>query len=363
MKKSILLIVSILLLVNCKKTDNYFCGHVLQTDISNNPIDSLVGREVVLNDVCAGFMSVYDSLLLFSSSSFPEFSLYIYNLKNNELIGKYLRKGQGPEEYADPTHTEQFVCDKNGLSVWIRDGYSDKIQLLNLSNSLRNQNLLIDTVLTLDWRNHTFVPFGYVFVLNNSGFLVRIQAERNANGYIPDKYEIYNTQQKLAKEIEVYKNPIFKDKHDFPVENYFISRDRLKPDGSKLVMVMEMMGQMNIYDIRNNSLKGFRIINTPDFDYLTKSVENYKIFFTDVCVDDKFIYALYSNVILEEEGRNYPFNTNTVLVYNWDGEFVRKIVIDKLTREISIDPVNHNMFVLTNEDLIYKYDVSYLYKK
>jgi len=366
MKKIIIFFLISMLLMSCNKaSEGYFNGKTLLTEISKTSIDSLKGEYINLNDIYSGYMSAYDSILLFVSNSFPNYQLYVYNLNNYKLIGKYAHKGDGPEDYTGLTHVEQFICDNNNIKLWIRDGYKNKIMLFNLTSTIHKNNVSIDSVVTLDWSKHTFVPFGSVFMLKNNDVLAKIQAERklDSSSYSPERFEMYNIQQKPIRNIKIYNSPILKRKFDFPVENYFYSVDRIKPDGSKIVMAMEMMAQINIYDIKEDKLIAFKIKNSPEFDYLTKSAEDYKIFFRDVCVDNEYIYALYSNVVLEKNGQNYPFKTNTIFVYNWFGKFIKHIVIDKLTSEITIDPVNKYLFALTNEDLIYKYDMNYLYKK
>lgn len=43
------------------------------------------------------------------------------------------------------------------------------------------------------------------------------------------------------------------------------SIDRLKPDGSMVVMVMEHLMQINLLDLKTARLKAFRFKHSPDF--------------------------------------------------------------------------------------------------
>jgi hypothetical protein len=60
---------------------------------------------------------------------------------------------------------------------------------------------------------------------------------------------------------------------------------------------------------------------------------------TDVRVDEKYIYALYSN--------GHMFEGNTFNVFDWNGNFIKKIVLDKtaINLSISIDPVNKYLYI------------------
>ncbi len=357
MKRFLLLFLTIIFLMSCNKlSEDYFNAEIFTTDISNIRCDTLIGEIITLKDIYAGYMTVYDSMMLFVSHSFPDYYLYIYNLNNNELIGKYAHKGQGPDDYIDFTHAEQFIINNKDIKLWVRNGYGAENILINITNTINTSKFIIDSTLYLNWKKNSFVPFGYVFMAHQDKALTRIQAERiEDNSFIPDRYEVYNMRQEFIQKIEIFNKPILKKQNDFPVENYFVSRDRIKPDGTKIVMAMEMLAQLNIYDINNDKLKGFRIKGTPDFDYLLRDTKNYRIFFRDVCVDNEYIYALYSNTIIEENGKNYPFETNSILVYDWDGEITRIIILDKKTHEITIDPISKYLYILTFDDLIYKY--------
>jgi hypothetical protein len=141
-----------------------------------------------------------------------------------------------------------------------------------------------------------------------------------------------------------------------------MSMDRIKPDdNTKLVMAMFSMDQINIMDVTTGEIKGYRNKNSPDFNYL-KDIDNIKNYYLDVCVDDKYIYGLYLN------GKNGLGSTANILhVFDWDGNFIRKIVLDKTVLYLSMgfDPVKKYLYIDTlgeDDEEIYRYDLSYLYR-
>jgi hypothetical protein len=136
--------------------------------------------------------------------------------------------------------------------------------------------------------------------------------------------------------------------------------DRIKPDDqSKLAMGMKSMDQINIMDIATGEIKGYRNKNSPDFNYLRDDIDNVEIYYIDLSVDNKYIYALYN-------GEEF-YTGNTLNVFDWNGNFIRKIVLDKtvLSTSMGLDPVNKYLYIDTlseDDEEIYRYDVSYLYK-
>ncbi|MDR1719130.1 MAG: hypothetical protein LBR67_03270 [Dysgonamonadaceae bacterium] len=90
-------------------------------------------------------------------------------------------------------------------------------------------------------------------------------------------------------------------------------------------------------------------------------LENFKVFYTQVCVDDLYIYALYADVLLNF-GKDFPFRSKTVHVFDWEGRIVQIIEMDSAAREIAFDPVSKSLYNLTKEDVLKKYDPSFLYQ-
>jgi hypothetical protein len=91
---------------------------------------------------------------------------------------------------------------------------------------------------------------------------------------------------------------------------------------------------------------------------LKDDIDNIKRYYEDICVDDKYIYGLYSN--------GNVFECNTLNVFDWDGNFIRKILLDKTIINLSMgfDPINKYLYIDTlseDDEEIYRYDISYLY--
>jgi hypothetical protein len=182
----------------------------------------------------------------------------------------------------------------------------------------------------------------------------------NSMDYLPGSYFLYNPlENKEIKKYKLYRCPLVNSKADIVFDNYLHSIDRIKPDNRKIAMAMEMLSQINILDIETGKLIGVRIKETPDFKDLASKKDNFSIYYTDICVDDDYIYSLYANVLFDE--KNYPFVSNEIHVFDWKGTPIRKIILDKELDYIALEPIHKKIYAIDTKDEIYSYDVSFLY--
>lgn len=361
MKHSIILLIFVIVLYNCSNDNtNYFNGKVVNIDSILISVDSVSGTKIFLDDNY-GYISVYDTLITLSSRSFPNYLLYTYNIDSGKFLGKLLRKGHGPTDFIEFFHTHQYATREEQIRLWGRNAYSDKIQLFNLSLSLEKNQEVFDSILFLDWREKTESPFGNVFILPGDIILAGIETQEiNDLEYAPNKYHTYSSlNQELLKSFDIFNRPIINKEKKIPLQNYYASHDRIKPDGTKLVMAMEMMAQINILDIGLGKVKGFRIKDTPDFEYLTKDSKKFKIYNRDVAVDNEYIFVLYSDVFLNY-GENYPFETNKINVFDWNGNLLHQLILDNYTTQLAFDPVKKQLYIFDMKDELYRYDLSFL---
>jgi hypothetical protein len=302
--------------VACTRTQPdayYFCGDIVSIHSDSIPITAIHSDLVHLDDIYAGYMSAYDSLLIFVHPAFREKYMYVFNTKTNHVVGKFLQKGQGPDDYYSFTHTEQFEYDGADLKLWGRDAIRGKIVLLNLSRSLSENEVVIDSVIKLEWKDKFQTPFICVY-LRGDKIIASTQPQmkpptnnrENLADYIPEQYHQFDTADVLLKTYSIYKNPIMPKQQTISAHNYYYSQDRIKPDGSKICISMAMLAQINILDLNTERVTGYRLANTPCFSDLTVLPEKYKFYYIQNRVDDQFIYALYANVPLDFD--KFPFN-------------------------------------------------------
>ncbi|MDR3246006.1 MAG: TolB-like 6-bladed beta-propeller domain-containing protein [Prevotellaceae bacterium] len=345
-------VICLLAFASCAENDErtYFNGEVTIIDINVKP-DTLRGKEIKLDGLFAGNMWAQDSLIGFIDHRFPDYFMHVFNLYTGKFLYPLCRHGEGPGAFREITFTDQLVMADGQLHFWVRDDYGRKggCILVNLEKPDNEVKQAMDIIVD-DWK--FYYSFSFVFILNDSLFLGNNQGEgeyEGKNPFIPPTYYIYNSRTK--QKIRTYtlyngfvSQPEYRGKSS-PAE-YFASMDRIKPDKSKLAMAMHLLDQINILDLTTGKIKGFRDKNSPDFEYLTHDPADFKRYYSNVCVDDTYIYR--------NRGR-------TVNVFDWNGNVVRKIILDKKAIAATFDSVNKYLYAYVGDEgeEVYRDDLSF----
>jgi hypothetical protein len=351
--------------VSCKEEEHtYFLGETIIIDTNVKP-DTLYGEKIELDGIYTGSMWAYDTLIGFTSHKFPDYFMHVFNVNTGKFLYPLCKRGGGPGEFPSIAITGQRIYEEQ-LYYWIRkESGRNECVLVNLEKPgdvvKRKTDIKIQTEFQF--------PFSYVFILNDSLFLANNQGEQQFQGegtFTPPAYYLYNSRtKKRIKTYGMYNGfiPISADEF-FRRGNHVVcysSYDRIKPDDmSKLAMGMRHIDQINIFDLKTGELKGYRNKTSPEFGYL-KDIDNYRLYYLLILVDDRYIYGLYSDT---ESGLD-KWESNTVNVFDWDGNFIKKILLDKTALKITLDPVNKYLYIDVlgeDDEEIYRYDVSYLYK-
>lgn len=328
-------------ILGCKEDDNSYFNGKISIAAFNKQIP-LEGQEIHLDSVYAGYMSVYDTLLTFASSAYPEHYLYVFGTNSGKLLGKLCPQGKGPGEYPGFTHTEQYIEEQDSIKLWVSDGANSHI-LLNLTASLQQGKEVRDSVLKLEANKISPHGFSFIFVLDNEQILTRLQCEKlyyQDKTYLPERYILYAGN--IQHEIETFrqfKKPINNPNKIDPTVFYNLQA-RVKPDKSKLVTAMQHLGRINILDLKSGTWQGHRIENSPDILYLKGEMKNFNLYYTDLCTDDRYIYALYVNKPMHKNDRS----GTTVHVLDWEGVPQYEIQLSEPVLQIAVDSRNGKLY-------------------
>jgi hypothetical protein len=355
---------SLTVFISCKEDYTYFHGKTVIIDVNVKP-DTLYGKKIALDGIYTGNIWAYDTLIGFMSYKFPDYHMHVFNVNTGEFLYPLCRRGTGPGEFPGTAITDQLVYDEQ-IHYWIRKEFGrDECVLLNLEKP----GDVVKQTVDMNFKTEFQDAYGYVFILNDSLLLGCNYGERQYQGegtFIPPTYYIYNYHTK--EKIETYRmyNGFIPVPGNFYNPMWFMSCyqscDRIKPDNSKLAMGMCHMDQINILDLRTGELKGYRNKTSPDFSYL-REPNNYKLYYTDVFVDERYVYGWY-----HDTGNSFSKKGDNIInVFDWDGNFIRKILLDKPVLMLTLDPVNKYLYADVSEadkdeEEIYCYDLSYLYK-
>jgi hypothetical protein len=350
----IIILITIFSILSCGGEVQIFNGELV---IVEQPVsaDKLFGTEQQLNGTLYTVgVCVYDSLIFFSTDKLSDSLFSMFNTKTGEQEYLGIRKGINPEEFIAASYSEQYHVDSS-ICLWFYDSEKKECSLVDLSTSVQRQIIKLP-----EFEIGREFPFGRIFVLNDSLLLAFSQGEdlyHNLN-LSPPLYCVFNYRTNAEPvQYQIY-NEFSYSKKLMP-QMCLYSHDRIKPDKTKLAMGMRYLRQINIMDIGTGNIKGYRVKDTPDFNILTKRYHKFVSYYLWICVDDDFIYGA-----IDSKDKN----TTTVDVFDWNGNFLKKLILDKKManiNSIALDPVNKYLYVLTtgNDKIekVFRYDVNYLY--
>jgi len=361
------LVTVILILFGCKwnEGDAYYFNGSIKMINDTDSVRHLKADSIEMDDIFAGIPYVYDSLIVFISRKYPGCFAYVFSLNNGHKLGEFCRKGNGPNEYIGiQPYNVQFVVEDNEIKIWLNAYNNFRLLLLNLTASIRENRSVIDAELPFGASNAPHNEFFLnIFCLKDKILAKEQEFWIDNNNYIPAQYYVFNKNDKtLQDSFLVYKHPILTERDAFMPEDYFNSDDAIKPDNSKIAMAMFCLKQINILNIETGQIQGIRVKGSKDFDYLTSAANPLIKNFGSLCVDDHFIYVLYEGKTVKE-GKRFIFSgSDVVYVFDWDGNLINKLSLDRKAYTIKINELTKCLYIDNyDNEKIFFYDVSFLY--
>lgn len=335
---------------SCQKDtdEKYFKGDVFYCDLPNR-IDSLKGDSIILNDIYSGEMIIYDTLAFFTSPKYPDYVLSIFNLKNKQHIGNFIQKGRGPNDFLGVNMMNLLIEEKKRAKIWMYAYNEQKIISFDIENAVSLNTSPIDSTFEFLRSNTHMAPFNYIYRLDDNQALVKTQLESmfdNMAHPILPKYQILDLKSyQLKREFELYNKPIVNTNNKiFPPSIYYLSTDQIKPDLKKVVISMGLLSQINILDLESGELKGIRLKGTPSFLYLTKNINDYMLYYKSTTVNNHYIYGLYVNKPFNPTDKDQITSTNEIHVFDWSGNFIKRIILDHKVDNIKLDLKNNILY-------------------
>ena len=299
--------------------------------------------------------------------------IYVFNSKTGKQISSIVKIGEGTDEYlATLTGYANQIEIENGICIWLFDHKKKRCVLIDwIDGNIRKEINVSSLSSSIESSMKYFILNDSLLLVYNGGEAIFVDNMGTLEDYFnPPKYNVFNY--KTGQWIMTYE-PYNKFKYNTTMlaAMSLYSWDRIKPDRTKLAMSMVYLGQINIMDIATGKITGYYIKDTPNFDVLRKhSNFDMRFFYGQTLVDDDFIYGVLNDsedALINGEYRFINGSDKTTLyVFDWNGNFKKVLILDKAMESIALDPVNKQIYLLTNgaeDEEVYRYDVSYLYDK
>jgi len=346
--KNFFYIIAISIFVSsCSDTEKIFKGELIT--VKKPTTDKLAGEKLVLNGLYAGYPIVFDSIISFVYP-YGDYFVSNFDLNTGKHLGNYFNKGQGPSDFLDFSILH-FECNHN---LWIHEYNKRQFNLVDMSSGMVKKRIDFS-----DFKKKGNFPFARVFFLNDSILIaVNMPETKNLNyDIMVPKFRLINylTKKEIGYD-ELYDEDVYnKLRGEGQDTEHLAENYRIKPNKSKVVAVMHCLFQINILDLKTGKWKGFRIADTPGFNIVSNPIPLPT--YSDVSVDDSFIYAMLNNDF-------EPDVKPIIHVFDWNGNFVRILEFDQKGTVFDLDNVHKKLYFKDEEleENVWVYDVSYLYQ-
>lgn len=293
-----------------------------------------------------------DFLLNINSKSDKHFE--IFDLTNLKYIGACGEKGSGPNEfklintkccgvYKDLFYIiEPGKCTLSEIYLDQDSVFLRKQQSITLTPEFNVSNSLIffnDTTLILNSSNENYTEFCR-----------------------------YNSKNESAKPINKYSN--FHSETNVIPSNatgtIYLSKTFWNDKSQKMAALYSYYPMLKTYtpsaDLFHSSiLEGW---NKQTFDYIDGgiNINNSYIYYLDACASDAYIYGLYIGEKTSDISKRNPQDIRPELhIWNWEGELIKTLELDKFVNKIAVDKSNTiyaTAFMIA--DSVYKLNVNKL---
>ncbi|WP_298512202.1 BF3164 family lipoprotein [uncultured Kordia sp.] len=275
-------------------------------------------------------------------------NIYINDLKSKKVIvvfdensnykGNIGIKGKGPGELLAPFGSLDFHDNK----LWVFDSSQNKYLGFHKDSVSSNDYKPTDHELFLESKSF-FYELGWL----DSETIVGLDFSE-----IDNRLSIYNTNTKQTTTTGTLP-PLPKSEVPIAVHKQSLMATlKVKPDNSKIALANLYCDLIEIY---NQDGSDYMKIKT-DLDFLPKyelsnngsrvvmgQAGDTKFGYIDLSVSDNKIYALYSGKTRDDSP--FPFGTE-IHVFDWEGNLVNVLEIEKKSTAIEVDTNDKNLFVI-----------------
>lgn len=290
-------------------------------------------------------MFIIDTILYgYDWRAFSGHFFLAYGVNSKKNIGKFIPHGRKQGKALGAVSLGLF---KNKL--WMYDTSLNKIILVNLNSS---QNLT-------DSITYSEIPFSQKFY--NIQFLTNNKIIGNSNYSVPEVLQEVdlNTGKILSSYGELTNSP--KGVPYFAWKRANEAFLILKPAGDKVALAHRLSDNLEIVDLKTHEftrIKGPENIE-PDFSFEKKgdediiyTNENSRKGFVRSMATNQFIYLLFSG---ETKFSPLLSNSNTLFVYDWNGQPVKKIKFDRYVSGFTVSDDDSTLYA---HDILSKFIVT-----
>lgn len=324
-----------LILVACSSNSDTYVDPTGNFEIKKDIYSELLSLDEIQLNTPIQLMVLDSTLLIHDRFQRDEetFFFLLINRFSGENLRFFGREGRGPDEFLFPSIASRIPKKNNIIGIYNR-------------NLFQFTEISVESVINEDVGGFTMSKTSEI----NTGYSIVAKIDQDliiGTGFFDNgRYAISDVRGELIS-VSI----------DYPFENDFggiSKRDlgmafqsvfKIHPDKSKIASATRASANLEILIYQNDSLKIEKKIHSgyPLFENESSNqrisvryLPENRAGFLDLDVTKSFIYALYSGVE-RREGLSKYLTGNKVLIYDWEGNQILQLNLDKSVTNFAVD--------------------------
>lgn len=299
-----------------------------------------------------------------------DYSFHFYDVRDWAYLGKYGKRGNGPEELGKPIFHGQFTRDAGQRFFWFSDFNTFKLRKVNLERAL------IDDVIKPDITDvlppELAMTYDDVYAISDKEFVGTVQGDLGDYDEFGRffRFEVGNSQISWVSNFPKQELKVERDKIGY----LYSSRSTFNPATKQIASAMKYYDRLDVIDVAKNNVltiveKGKEETEEVDMRHRRSLIPpDVKTYSSYVNSSEKYIYQLYRVSTGNDEREYFEGNKNVMSkfqlrVFDWEGNPVYRAVLDSINLfSFFIDEVSWKMYAINydreNEnEFIMSYDL------
>ena len=215
----------------------------------------------------------------------------VFDLQNLDLVGEFGNEGEGPEDFTMPFSSGMTL---SGDQLVIGDLLSMR------SVDLKHDFWLEESQFSRTAYPSEMIPLNFPFLLNPNTICGQVEMSSK-------HITCFDIKSFQFTQLVDYPDFFVVDEKPYERERMFQNQSRVSPDGSYIVLSYSYIPLIRIFDIKSGGQREVFTKNNRDFysnnsgNKNTSAMDNNLLFYHNVKVSNKFIYAFYQEEIIEDD--------------------------------------------------------------
>lgn len=307
---------------------NYYNGS--PKELSKYPIDSLGKPEYIY--AWKNHIIIADPI--------DDYLLSSYDLQSNQFY-RFLSRGSGPEELIDI----QQMGAVDDHRFFIKSTFGNNLHLYSVNE---NKNILTNMV------KNILPEFVSITIDNN----MLIGSYKGTSRFAISELDNIEFKKEFGEDVESFSQEM--------ASNTLQGLSVGSPNQKKIAWFSFYGEVAEFYDYSDTTnIHCFKkyVGDLPIVNEQYVFNEGSKLGITSLTKSDKYVFALYSGKTLEEimaSNKDLGLLSNRILVYNWDGDSIGVLNLDKKVRSISYNIESDVLYMVGYDENSYEYNISYI---